>query len=102
MSSQQLEEKFELIAKHLFTYFERTNFQTNTPRNVVDTFSLAGHHNKREFSIDFYYNSIRISTDFKRNGNQATLKMENTQINLNQKLGFDLVKDVRLENGELK
>jgi hypothetical protein len=75
-------------------YFERTNFQTNTPRvrkkrivyikcffvfflkNVVDTLSLAGHHNKREFSIDFYYNSIRISTDFKRNGNQETLKME--------------------------
>jgi hypothetical protein len=74
MSSQQLQEKFELIAKYLFTYFERTNFQTNTPRvrkkrivyikcffvfflkNVVDTLSLAGHHNKREFSIDFYYN----------------------------------------------
>ncbi len=54
-------------------------------KNVVDTLSLAGHHNKREFSIDFYYNSIRISTDFKRNGNQATLKMEVRRISLNQK-----------------
>jgi hypothetical protein len=30
-------------------------------------------------------NSIRISTDFKRNGNQATLKMEVRRISLNQK-----------------
>ncbi len=92
MSSQQLQEKFELIAQYLFTYFYRTNFRTNTLRvrkkrivyikcffvfflkNVVDTLSLADHHNKREFSIDFYYNSIQISTDFKRNGNQATLR----------------------------
>jgi hypothetical protein len=38
----------------------------------------------------------------KRNGNQATLKMEVRIVSLNQKLGFDLVKDVRLENGEPK
>jgi hypothetical protein len=103
MSSQQLQAKFELIAKHLFTYFQRTNFQTRTSevrkkrivyiqcffvfflKNVADTFSLAGHHNNREFSVDFYYNGIRISTDLKRNGNEATLKMEVRRISLNQK-----------------
>ena len=102
MSSREFQDKFERLAKHLFTYFEQNNFQVKSSKvkkdrivrikyvvlfvlkKSVDILVIAAHHSNRQYSIDFYFNDNRIATDFKRNGNRAILTMEVRRISLNQ------------------